>query len=359
MMRSTSTGSEAGLSAISRITRRRLLAGSAVLAAPAVVSRRGMAAERCVVGTWGGDYARLLRENIDDPILKPEGVDVVQDVGDESPRVSKLYAQSKLPRGSDDIACVGALNGYRVNEAGLVEDLTEQQVPNLKHVKSELRMAGFVPHIYSAQVLVYNPGTVKDPPQSMRDLADPKWKGKVGFVTTAGPYLLLAASLLESGTTTDFAKSKEFMLKVNDNGLRLYAETDALAPAFKSGEIEVGMIWLARTFMWQNAGFPVKGQFAKEGAILYVSGMVMPKNAPDKQAAYKYMNALLEPAAQQGFAAHMGYWPTVDDAPLTGKVGEQLAMPGPQEKLVAPDYAVLSKAMPDLNDWWLKNIQHG
>ena len=35
--------------------------------------------------------------NIDDPILKPAGAEIVQDIGDESPRVSKMYAQKKLP----------------------------------------------------------------------------------------------------------------------------------------------------------------------------------------------------------------------------------------------------------------------
>ena len=341
------------------LSRRSLIAATAGLAAPAILARRARAAERCVVGTWGGDYARLLRENIDDPILKPAGVDVVQDIGDENPRVSKLYAQKQLPHGTDDIACVGALNGYRVNAAGLVADLTEQQVPNLQYVHPNLRLAGFVPHIYSAQVLLYNPATVKTPPQSMADFLDPKWKGKVGAISTGGAWLLQAASLVSSGTSTDFDKAKEFMLKLRANGLRLYPETDNLAPAFKSGEIDVGMIWLARNVMWQNAGFPVQATFPKEGAILYVSGMVMPKNAPDPDAAHKYMNALLAPAAQQGFAAHMGYLPTVTDAPLTGKVAEQLALPDPAPKLVPPDYAVLAKAMPDINDWWLKNMQHG
>jgi len=191
------------------------------------------------VGTWGGDYARLLRENIDDPIIKRAGIEVVQDVGDESPRVSKLYAQKKLPRGSVDIACVGALNGYRVTEAELVEELDEKKVPNLKHVQPNLRSAAFVPHIYSAQVLVYNPDTVKQPPQSMNDLLDPKWKGKVGMVATVGSWVMQAASLLESGTTTDFDKAKAFMTKLAANGLRLYPETDTLAPAHRpitSGE---------------------------------------------------------------------------------------------------------------------------
>jgi putative spermidine/putrescine transport system substrate-binding protein len=340
------------------VSRRTVLAGTALLAAPAII-RPARAADTCVVGTWGGDYARLLRENIDTPILKPAGVDVVQDVGDEAPRLAKLQASGKLPRGTQDISCFGAINGYRVNAAGLVENLTEKQVPNLKNVSEELRMPGFVPHIYSAQVLVYNPDNVKDPPQTFGDLLDPKWKGKIGMVSTVAQWVMIAASLYTTGKTTQFDKAKEFMLKVNANGLRLYPETDALAPAFKSGEIDVGMIWLARTFMWQNGGFSVKGNFPKEGSVLYVSGMVMPKNAPDKESAYKYMNAMLEPSAQQGFAAHMGYLPTVDNAPLSGKVGEQLAFPDPKPKLVTADYEVLAKASPDLNDWWLKNIQHG
>jgi putative spermidine/putrescine transport system substrate-binding protein len=342
---------------VRELTRRAAVVG--LLAAPAVLKgRAAAAAETCVVGTWGGDYARLLRENIDDPLLKPSDVAVIQDVGDETPRYAKMTAQKMLPRGTMDIACLGAVNGYRAAEAGLLEPLDETKVPNLKHVLPNLSGGNFVPHIYSAQVIVYNPGTVTDPPKSFADLLDPKWNGKVGMVSGVAAWVLMGASLLETGTTTDFDKAKAFMLKLNANGLRLYPETDALAPAFKSGEIDVGVIWLARSFMWHNAGFPVKGQFPSEGAILYVSGMVVPKNAPNKAAAFKYMNAMLEPSAQQGFAAHMGYLPTVDDAPLSGSVGDQLAFPEPKPKLVTPDYSVISKSMADLNDWWLKNIQH-
>jgi putative spermidine/putrescine transport system substrate-binding protein len=340
------------------VSRRGVLGGTALLATPAII-RPTRAAEQCVVGTWGGDYARLLRENVDEPILKPADVEIVQDIGDESPRVSKLYAQRKLPRGAVDIACFGAVNGYRVNDAGLVEDVTEAVVPNLKHVVEELRMPGFVPHIYSAQVLVYNPDNVTDPPRTFGDLLDPKWRGKIGMVNGVAPWVVMAASLYETGKTTDFDKGKAFMLKLNANGLRLYPETDALAPAFKSGEISVGGSLMKKKIMWQNAGFPVKGNFPQEGAILYVSGMVLPKNAPNKAAVYKYINAMLDPRAQQGFAAHMGYLPTVDDAPLSGKVGEQLAFPDPKPKLVTADYPVFAQAMPDLNDWWLKNMQRG
>ena len=342
-------------------TRRSVLAaGAALAAAPAMFSRSARAAERCVVGTWGGDYARLLRENIDTPLLGPKGVQVIQAVGDEAPRLAQLVAQRQLPRSTLDIACLGAPNGYLAAQKGLLETLDVAKVPNLKNVVPLLHSGDFmpnqfVPHIYSVQGIAYNPTTVKDPPKTWNDLLDPRWKGKVGGLATAGFWVMMGAALSQGGSPDDFDKAKAYLLKLNANGLRLYAETDDMAPGFKSGEIDVGIVWLARTVMWQNADFPVAGRVPDEGAIVYVSGMVMPKNAPDKDGAYAYMNALLDPSAQRGFAAHMGYVPTVDDAGLTGKVAEQLALPA-NAKLVQPDYAQAAKVQPEMNDWWLKNI---
>ncbi len=336
------------------LTRRGLLATAAASALP-IAAR---AEERCIVGTWGGDYAHLLQQNIDDPILKPMGITVVQDVADETPRFAKMAAQKMLPHGTLDIACLGAPNGYRAGQAGLVQKLDPAKAPNLKNVLPMLQSDYFVPHIYSAQVLAYNPDKVKDPPQTFTDLLDPKWKGKVGVVATAGFWLMMAANLAAAGDPNAFDKGKPLIQKLNDNGLHLYPETDNLAPAFKSGEIDVGMIWLARTVMWRNAGFPVRGTFPKEGAILYVSGMVVPKNAPDPDTAWKYVNALLEPSAQQGFAAHMGYLPTVKDAHLTGQVAEDLAIPNPAPKMMQPDYAYTTKVQAEMQDWWDHNVQH-
>jgi putative spermidine/putrescine transport system substrate-binding protein len=216
----------------------------------------------------------------------------------------------------------------------------------------------YAPHIWSPQVLIYNPDRVKEPPTSFADLIDPKVKGRVGFPDLNNFYVTMAASLYASGNSTDFDKAKSLMEKLAGNGVHLYPSTDAGGPPFKTGEIDLGIIWLARVLMWQNAGIPVKAAFPKEGSILYVSGMVVPKNAPNKEAAFAYINAMLEPSAQQQFAAKMGYLPTVDNAPLSGKVAEQLALPDPLPKMVVPDYPVTSKAQAELQDWW-KKTAHG
>jgi putative spermidine/putrescine transport system substrate-binding protein len=338
------------------LSRRGLLAGAA--AAPFAARDARAEEQRVVVATWGGDYANLLRQNVEEPILKPQGVEVVQDTGDEDPRVAKMFAQRRLPRGTDDVICLQAVRGYQVGAADLVETLDETKVPNLKYVLPNLRTSFWAPHIYSPQVLIYNPDVVKDPPKTLTDLFDPKWNGRVGVGDINYFYIMMAAGLAASGNAQDFEGAKKLAEKLNGNGLRLYPSTDSIGAGMKSGEIVVGVMWLARVNMWQNAGIPVRASFPTEGCILYSSGMVVPKNAANKEGAFRYLNAMLQPSAQKLFAERMGYLPTVDNAPLEGRTAEQLAFPTPPPKLVVPDYAVTSKAQSDISEWWKKNIAH-
>ena len=340
-----------------RIGRRTLLAGAAALPlAPRLAAAQ--AGGQVVVGTWGGDYANLLRANIDEPLLGPQGITVVQDLGDEDPRVAKLFAQRRLPRGTVDIACVQAVRGHEVSAAGLVEPLDAARVPNLARLLPHLRAPAFAAHIYSLQVLVYNPEKVSEPPRTLTDLLDPKWKGKVGVGNGNYFYVMMAIAAAATGdpNKVEAPETRELAAKLNANGLRLYPSTDSIGAGIKSGEIDVGMIWLARSIMWQNAGIPVKASFPTEGSVIYSTGMVVPKNAPNKEGAFRYLNAMLDPSAQIRFAERMGFMPTVDNAVLTGKVGEQLALPSPAPKMLAPDYEIVGKLQGPTSEWWKKNI---
>jgi putative spermidine/putrescine transport system substrate-binding protein len=341
-------------------TRRALLAGTAVLPLASLAGARpANAAEQIVVATWGGDYANLLRANIDDPLMSPQGIAVVQDTGDEDPRVAKLFAQRRLPRGAADVVCLQAVRAHEVNQAGLLEPLDVAKVPNLAHALPKLRTDFYGPHIYSPQVIIYNPQRVSDPPKTFTDLLDPKYNGRVGVGDINYFYIMMAAALATTGDVNkvDAEEARALALRLNGNGLRLYPSTDSIGAGVKSGEIDVGIMWLARVIMWQNAGIPVKASFPREGSVLYLSGMVVPKNAPNKPAAYRYLNAMLEPSAQRGFAEKMGYLPTVDDAPLTGAVGEQLALPDPAPQMTLPDYGIVGKLQGPTSEWWKKNVQ--
>jgi len=94
----------------SKFSRRHALGlGLGAVAAPAILHSTAHAeGGRVVIGTWGGDYARLLAKNIEDPILKPKGYDVAQDQANDGPRRSKMVAEKRLPRGSTDIQGLSA-----------------------------------------------------------------------------------------------------------------------------------------------------------------------------------------------------------------------------------------------------------
>jgi putative spermidine/putrescine transport system substrate-binding protein len=340
-----------------RISRRAALAGAVALP---FIPGAAFADEQVVIATWGGDYANLLRDNVEEPQLKPKGITVVQDVGDEDPRFAKMMAQRHLPRGPDDVVCLQGVLGFKASEAGLLEPLDVAKVPNLVHVHPNLRSGDYIPHIYSLQVIIYNPDKIKEPPKTFTDLLDPKYKGKVGLGDGNYLYVMMAAALVATGDASKMTDpaTRAMMTKLNENGLRLYPSTDSIGAGIKSGEIDVGIMWLARVIMWQNAGIPVAASYPTEGSVLYVSGMVVPKNAPNKKAAFAYLNAMLDPSSQARFAEHMGYLPTVDNCPLTGKIGEQLALPKPAPKMFVPAYDVVAKTQAETADWWKKNIQH-
>ena len=85
------------------ISRRDALKGAGAVAVSGLTLNQAQAQGRVVVGTWGGDYARLLAKNIEDPILKPKGFDVAQDQANDGPRRTKMVAEKRLPRGTTDI----------------------------------------------------------------------------------------------------------------------------------------------------------------------------------------------------------------------------------------------------------------
>jgi len=66
----------------------------------------------------------------------------------------------------------------------------------------------------------------------------------------------------------------------------------------------------ARRAVAETRVFPVTAVAPAEGRCLR-SGFVIPKNSPNKDGAYAYLDAMLDKSAQEAFAVDMGYNPTV------------------------------------------------
>jgi putative spermidine/putrescine transport system substrate-binding protein len=339
------------------LTRRALLGGTAALAlgAPAIV--RAQDNKRIVVGTWGGDYSRLLAKNIETPILAPKGWDVIKDEAGDPPRRAKVLAEKALRRGTSDIQGVSAANMYEMNEQGTILHLDYSQIANAKNLIPAMKYPYGVGHIYSGKVVLFNP-KLMGAPTGFADTLDPKHGNKLGIIDVQYQYTMLAASLASGGKVGDFEPGKERLMACKKAGARIYPSNEAFAQALKTEEIACGIMWKARAVQWQNAGINVQTIAPKEGVPMYVSGFVIPKNAPNKAGGYAYLNAMLEASAQEGFAADMGYNPTVTNAKVPDDLRKRIGFTDEEQKrLVDLDYGYMAKNDSAFKEWWDKSFK--
>jgi putative spermidine/putrescine transport system substrate-binding protein len=337
--------------------RNALQLGLGAVALPAFARDRAAAAGgRVVVGTWGGDYARLLTKNVEDPFLKPKGYDVAQDQASDAPRRTKMVAEKRLPRGTSDIQGLSAANMYEMNEAGVCEQIDYSKMPNAKNIIPAMKYPYGVGHIYSGKVVVYNPKLMPDAPKAFKDAFDPKHGNKIGIIDIQYQWVMAAAAMAaKGGKVSDYEAGKDVLLAAKKAGARVYPTNEAFAQALKTEEIGIGIMWKARTVQWQNAGISVQSVAPSEGVPMYVSGFVIPKNAPNKEGGYAYMNAMLEKGAQENFAIDMGYNPTVTNATVAPDLHNRIGFtPEEQSRLVDLDYGYLAKNDSAMKEWWDK-----
>ncbi|SFC70210.1 putative spermidine/putrescine transport system substrate-binding protein [Bosea sp. CRIB-10] len=342
-----------------KIDRRDLMkaAGAAALL-PALGGRaQAQSGGRVVVGTWGGDYARLLTKNIEDPLLKPKGLEVVQDQAGDAPRRAKMVAERRLPRGTVDIQGFSAANMFEMNEAGVTEPLDYSKIPNAKNLLPTMKYPYGIGHIYSGNVVIYNPKLISPAPTGFKDWLDPKWGNKIGFIDIQYQAIMIAASMAATNgaSMNDIEKAKEILLAVKKAGARVYPTNEAFAQAMKNEEVGISAIWKARVVQWQNAGIPCEAVSPVEGIPAYVSGFVIAKNAPNKENAYAYMNAMLAKEPQEAFAVDMGYNGTVSGLSVAPDLQKRIGFTPEEEKRIKDlDYAFLAKNDSAMKEWWDK-----
>jgi putative spermidine/putrescine transport system substrate-binding protein len=330
------------------LTRRGAIAGAAALP----LAARAQGAGRVVVGTWGGDYQDLLGLNFEKPILGPQGIAVEHDVATAPPRKTKLLAERNSRRGTFDVACLSDIDMYEMAQLNLFETVTTEQVPNLVNVAKPLAKPYAIPHIYSAKVILYNPEKIPNGLVSYNDIWDPKYRGRIGFADGLYIQVIEAAALISGGAMNNFEPGKRKLMELRGHA-RVFPSNETLADSLRAGDTWITIMWLARGFMWKKAGINLAHAVPEEGATPIVFDAAVPRNAQNKANGFKYLDAMLDPRGQVGFADRMGYVPTVTNAPLPPELAAQIALtPEQQAKLNIPDYAYLAANNADLLQFW-------
>src|SRR5256886_12179557 len=149
----------------------------AIALAPYVITARSQ--ETLIVNTQGGEYQELVERVVIRPFEKKFGVRVIHD---PTGTASQDYAKIRASRGAPGFDVAGLLTPPEVIlgvKEGLLEKLTEREVPNLKHLWDKtwqvIPAGSGAPHTLQYAALVYHKERL-DRPRSWTDYWEPQKK---------------------------------------------------------------------------------------------------------------------------------------------------------------------------------------
>ncbi|HVF64258.1 MAG TPA: extracellular solute-binding protein [Casimicrobiaceae bacterium] len=345
------------------VKRRRLLQGAgAAMAAPYVITAR--AQETLIVNTQGGEYQELVERVVIRPFEKKFGVKITHDA---TGTASQDYAKIRAARGAPGFDVAGLLTPPEVIlgvKEGLLEKVTEREVPNLKFVHektwSVIPPGSGAAHTLQYAALVYNRDKIERP-RSWADYWEPqkRYGEKIkGHVINYNPanllsvYALIHAAQLGNGGV-DNMEPAWARLKAQKPYVGVVVTGSAEAvPHFENGEVWISPYWSARSGYYIDRGMPFEMVIPQEGVIGLFDVACVPTGAKNKKLAYEFLNWRLDRDVQREWALAYFSSPTRPDVDLPAKfTATQIVTKEQMAKTQFPDSDVIGARR---KDWTLK-----
>ncbi len=143
-------------------------------------------------------------------------------------------------------------------------------------------------------------------------LWEERYKGRLGMLASAGDSwwcgaIYAGVDFKDIATEEGFATTAAVMRKQRDL-IRVYTDdTTTLEQALASGEMVASMTWNASATVLKSQGIPVRFANPKEGALTWVCGLMIHKDAPNLDKAYDVIDSMLSVEAGKWFIEENGY----------------------------------------------------
>lgn len=167
-----------------------------------------------------------------------------------------------------------------------------------------------------ARVLAYSPERVSADalPDSIFDLTQPKWKGKVGWAPLNASFQAFVTAMRAQ---VGEERTEQWLRDMKANGAKAYQKNTPIIEALAAGEIDLGLpnhYYLFR-FKKRDSKYPVEQSFFKAndpGNLVNVAGIGLLKSSENQETALKFIEYLLSAKAQQYFVSEVFEYPVTE-----------------------------------------------
>jgi iron(III) transport system substrate-binding protein len=186
------------------------------------------------------------------------------------------------------------------------------------------------------RVLAYNTAALSEAevPDSVYDLTDPKWKGKIGFPPTNASFqAFVTAMRLGAGEE----RAREWLEGFAANDPKTYEKNTPVVEAVAAGEIELGLVnhYYLYLVKEEQPDAPVANHFLEPGdpgALVSVAGAAIIDGTDDEDSAQDFVEYLLSDEGQRFYAEEA----EEAEYPLVEGIEPKKGLP-PLDKLDGPD----------------------
>lgn len=320
-------------------------------------SKESKGSQALVVSTFGLSED-IVKKDIMAPFEKENDAKVTLEVGNGADRYTKLLNN---PNAGIDIIELAQTNSAQGKDKDVFEKITEKEVPNLKNLttgaKEVYESGAGVPIAVNSIGIVYNKAKVGKEIKTWDDLWDTSLKGKISvpdIATTAGPLMLYVASDHAGQTITkdNGAAAFKAMEQLKPNVVKTYTKSSDLANMFQSGEIDVAVVADFAVDVIQKAAGNVTYVVPKSGTYANYNTINIPKNAKNKELAYKFIDYRIGATAQKNKAVSLNEGPINSEVKLSDEEAKNKTYGPIAQRAQTIDFTFVNKNLTDWVDQW-------
>jgi spermidine/putrescine transport system substrate-binding protein len=312
------------------VTRRAVLA-SAGLAAPVILLGTRRAAAAGVVNITA--YDGFVPPGVQKQFEAASGTQVrIRLAASQAPELSLLTTERDHPL--TDICTVVGARLHQFVAAGIIEPLDTTRLKNWNRINpiyadaNWLRVDGAVmavPLVVGANVMVFDAREVTPAPDSWGAMFDTKFKGRVTYDIED---FLLCTMLLQGADPTfvsylgepeQAAKAvnaaRDKLIASKSQVVRFFDEGSELQQMLIGGDAVLAQTYSSAPARLILAGQPFRRIVPKEGSLAFVYNFAIVKGAPNRDAAYAFLDAMLgTPGIGAALTRSAGYTSSMLDA---------------------------------------------